>query len=217
MEGQVSFKERVKESLISYAQDYKAYYVDYEYLLCSKAFTRSSYYIVSAHEDNYLHLTGVHTNLSASVFFQKCSDGTLEESDFDFSKDGQSEKEVKGSVRRKVKALAAIMGIFSWQSMVEEDFVKNRIRCTLATSNTNVTLGFTVVGKAKPMTLLKGNELNAAKARSFDLVLRKTREETTFKEMIIGTEVLLNEYKEELGSLVEESLYTNTALTVGKN
>lgn len=38
MEGQGSLKERVKESLISYAQDYKAYYVNYEYLLCSKAF-----------------------------------------------------------------------------------------------------------------------------------------------------------------------------------
>lgn len=139
MEGQVSFKERVKESLISYAQDYKAYYVNYEYLLCSKAFSRSAYYIVSAHEDNYLHLTGVHTNLSAAVFFWKCYDGTLEESDFDFSKDGQSEKEAKGSVRRKINALAAIMGIFSGGSIVEEDFAKNRIRCALATSNTNVT------------------------------------------------------------------------------
>lgn len=69
MEGQKSFKERVKETLISCAQDYKAYYMDYEYLLCSRAFSHSTYYIVSAHEDNYLHLTGVHTNLNASAFF----------------------------------------------------------------------------------------------------------------------------------------------------
>ena len=89
MEGQKSFKERVKETLISYAQDYKMYYVDYEYLLCSNAFSRSAYYIVSAHEENYLHLTGVHTNLGASAFFQKCYDGTLEENDFDFNKDGE--------------------------------------------------------------------------------------------------------------------------------
>ena len=207
MEGQKSFKERVKETLISCAQDYKAYYVNYEYLLCSKAFSRNAYYIVSAHEDNYLHLTGVHTYLSASSFFQKCCDGTLEESDFDFIKDGQSESEVKGSVRRKINALVAIMGIFEGSTIVEEDFVKKRIRCALATSNTNVTLGFTVVGKAKPMTLLKGNELNATKAKSFDLVLRKTPGECNFKEMLVGNEETLNEYKEKLGSLVSESLY----------
>lgn len=77
---------------------------------------------MSAHEDNYLHLTGVHTNLGASAFFQKCYDGTLEESDFDFNKDGQSESEVKGSVRRKINALGAIMGIFSGGTIAEEDF-----------------------------------------------------------------------------------------------
>lgn len=207
MEGQKTFKERVKETLISYAQDYKMYYVDYEYLLCSKAFSRSAYYIVSAHEDNYLHLTGVHTNLGASAFFQKCYDGTLEEEDFDFNKDGQSESEVKGSVRRKINALGAIMGIFSGGTIAEEDFVKKRIRCALATSNTNVTLGFMVVGKAKPMTLLKGNELDSEKAQSLDLVLRKTRGECNFKEMVVGSNEILREYKEKLGSLVAESLY----------
>lgn len=85
--------------------------------------------------------------------------------------------------------------------------MKNRIRCALATSNTNVTLGFAVVGKAKPMTLLKGNELDSAKAQSLDLVLRKARGECNFKEMIVGNEAILREYKEKLGSLVSESLY----------
>lgn len=211
MEGQKSFKERVKETLISYAKEYKAYYVDYEYLLCSKAFSRSAYYIVSAHEDNYLHLTGVHTKLGASAFFQKCYDGTLEESDFDFTKEGQSESEVKGSVRRKINALGAIMDIFSGGTIAEEDFVKNRIRCALTTSNTNVTLGFMVVGKAKPMTLLKGNELDSEKAKSLDLVLRKTRGEYVFKEILVGSEEVLSEYKEKLGSLVTESLYKKEA------
>jgi len=207
MEGQKRFKERVKEMLISYAQDYKNYYVDYEYLLCSKAFLHNAYYIVSAHEDNYLHLTGVHTNMGASVFFQKCYDGTLDENDFDFNKTGQSESEVKGSVRRKINALGAIMGIFSGGTIAEEDFVKNRIKCALATSNTNVTLGFMVVGKAKPMTLLKGNELDSKKAQSLDLVLRKTRGECNFNEIVVGNNELLREYKEKFGSLVAESLY----------
>lgn len=207
MEIQKSFKERVKETLISYAQDYKAYYVNYEYLLCSKAFSRNAYYIVSAHEDNYLHLTGVHTNLTASTFFQKCYDGTLEENDFDFHKNSQNEREVKGSVRRKINALPDIIGLFSDSTIAEEDFVKNRIRCTLATSNTNVTLGFTVVVKAKPMTLLKGNELDSTKSQTLDLVLRKTSEESNFQEILAGNQTILKEYQEKLGSLVSEDLY----------
>lgn len=181
--------------------------MNYEYLLCSEAFLHSAYYIVSAHEDNYLHLTGVHTTLSASAFFQKCYDGTLEECDFDFIKDGQTEREVKGSVRRKINSLGAIMGLFSNGTMVEENFVKNRIRCALATADTNVTLGFRVVGKAKPMTLLKGNELDATKAQRLDLVLRKACGEDNFKEVVVGNEAILKEYKEMIGSLVSESLY----------
>ena len=85
--------------------------------------------------------------------------------------------------------------------------MKNRIRCALATSNTNVTLGFMVVGKAKPTTLLKGHELDSEKAQSLDLVLRKTRGECNFKEMVVGSNEILREYKEKLGSLVSESLY----------
>ena len=54
MEEQKSFKERVKESVIQNAYSYKKYFVDYEYLLCSAAFVKNEYYIVSAYEDNYL-------------------------------------------------------------------------------------------------------------------------------------------------------------------
>lgn len=95
MEEQKRFSQRVKETVIQCANLYKKYYVEYEYLLCSKAFEKNQYYIVSAHEDNYLHLTGLHTNLDATTFFEKCYKGILEESDFDFCKKGQNEKEVK--------------------------------------------------------------------------------------------------------------------------
>ena len=145
MEEQKSFKERVKESVIQNAYSYKKYFVDYEYLLCSTAFVKNEYYIVSAYKDNYLHLTGLHTNLSASAFFEKCYKRTLEESDFDFCKSGQNEKEVKGPVRRKINSLPSIMDIFSVGTTVEEDFEKNRIRCALAEGNVSATLGFVVV------------------------------------------------------------------------
>lgn len=206
MEVQKSFKERVKETVINNAASYKWYYVNYEYLLCSKAFIRNKYYIVSAHEDNYLHLTGLHTSLSADDFFEKCYKGTLEESDFDFVKAGQDEKEVKGSVRRKINSLSGMMNMFGGSTMVEEDFVKNRIRCSFATTSSNVTLGFIVAGKAKPMTLLKGDELDSTKAKRLELVLRRRKGEMKFSEILVGTKDTLNEYRESLGDLVSPDL-----------
>ena len=82
MAEQKSYKERVKDIVIQNANSYKRYFVDYEYLLCSEAFVNNEYYIVSAYEDNYLHLTGLHTSLDAATFFEKCYKGTLEENDF---------------------------------------------------------------------------------------------------------------------------------------
>ena len=206
MAEQKRFKERVKDTVIQNAALYKEYYVDYEYLLCSKAFEKNDYYIVSSHTDNYLHLTGVHTDLNAETFFNKCYDETLEEDDFDFIKNGQNEREVKGSVRRKINALPDIMNLFAETTVIEEDFEKNRIKCALAAGNTNTTLGFVVTGKAKPMTLLKGNELNSGKSKSLDLVLRRKTGEEKFTEMIIGNSEMLKVYKNSLEGVVAECL-----------
>lgn len=206
MAEQKSFKERVKEAVIQNATLYKEYYVDYEYLLCSKAFVKNDYYIVSSHADNYLHLTGVHTELKAETFFNKCYGGTLEENDFDFIKKGQTENEVKGSVRRKINVLPEIMKLFAETTVVEEDFEKNRIKCALAAGNSNTTLGFVLTGKAKPMTLLKGNELNTGKAKNIDLVLRRKAGESKFAEMIIGSNEILKEYQDLLKDILGEDL-----------
>ena len=206
MAEQKSFKERVKETVIRNAYSYKRYFVDYEYLLCSTAFVKNEYYIVSAYEDNYLHLTGLHTSLDAATFFEKCYKGTLAENDFDFCKGGQNESEVKGSVRRKINSLPSIMDMFNVGTFVEEDFEKNRIRCALAAGNVSATLGFVVAGKAKPMTLLKGNELNSAKAKKLDLVLRRKSGESKFTEMMIGDAQRLAEHREALNDLLSKAL-----------
>lgn len=208
MEEQKSFKERVRDTVIYNASSYKRYYVDYEYLLCSKAFVRNRYYIVSAYEDNYLHLTGLHTNLSASLFFEKAYRGTLVEADFDFCKNGQSESEVKGSVRRKINSLSGIMHMFTVGTLVEEDFEKNRIRCSLAAGNSVATLGFVVAGNARPMTLLKGNELNAAKAKKLDIVLARKVGKKRFSELILGSKESFAMYKDCLQGLITEELQT---------
>ncbi|MCD7854508.1 MAG: PBECR4 domain-containing protein [Clostridiales bacterium] len=43
---------------------------------------------VNFEKRNFLHLTGVKTDLTASRFFDHCIDGTLSPNDFEFSKDG---------------------------------------------------------------------------------------------------------------------------------
>ena len=77
--NQISFKTRVKNTLVQYAGVYYTQYVCRDYLVLSDAFHRQSAYIISAEKDNFLHLTGVSTTLSASSFFDKCLNGTLSE------------------------------------------------------------------------------------------------------------------------------------------
>lgn len=206
MDKQKSFKERVKDTIILCAKPYKDYYVNYEYLICSSAFVKHPYYIISAHEDNYLHLTGVHTKLDPTTFFNKSYKGKLEESDFDFRKKGQNESEVKGSIRRKINTLPSIMSMFDCQTIVEEDFTKNRIKCALAAGNIEATLGFISAGKAKPMTLLKGNELDKTKAKSITLVLRKRTGDIKFSDMVAGDLDTLKQHKTDLLPLLSEEL-----------
>ncbi|MFI3213409.1 MAG: PBECR4 domain-containing protein [Eubacteriales bacterium] len=69
---QISFKERVRKAAIDGAQLYKKNFVDCEYLICSKAFNEKQYYVAKADKSNYLHLIGVHTELTPEYFFEKC-------------------------------------------------------------------------------------------------------------------------------------------------
>ena len=77
-----SFKERVRLKLMDCAVLYYELLVQKDYLIFSRNFRYQKYYIVSAFEDNFLHLTGVHTNLKAKNFFEKCYQKTLEDGDF---------------------------------------------------------------------------------------------------------------------------------------
>lgn len=206
MAEQIRFKERVRQTVIQCASDYKSYFVDYEYLICSDAFTLKKYYIVDAHEDNYLHLTGVSVTMSQNDFFKNCIDGSLQETDFSFIKAGQTEAAVKGTVRRKINALPGITNVFSANAQVEEDFHKNRIYCSFAVGNSTCTLGFSVSNKTKPMTLLNGNELDLTKAKPIKLVLRKPSGADKFDEIVVGDSEILSEYLSDIKDMVDESL-----------
>lgn len=198
------FKERVRLEMIKAAKRYKEIYVDYEYLICSTEFENRDYYIVDAEKDNYQHLTGVHSLISAQSFFDKCLDGSLSEEDFDFIKKGQDEKSVKGTVRRKIKALPDMVELFRDGLQAEEGFKKNRVICSLAAADGNCTLGFTDSEKARPKSLIRGNELKNPKP--IELVLRRKSGAELFDEIIIGNSVVLDKYRKPIEGMVAEEL-----------
>lgn len=204
-----SFKERARQEMIKAAKQYKDIYVDYEYLICSVTFEKNNYYIIAAEEDNFQHLTGVHSNIDAKTFFRKCYDGTLEEEDFDFTKVGQNEKSAKGTVRRKIQVLPDMMTLMKSDVQVEEGFRKNRVVCSLATADGNCTLGFSESMKARPKSLIKGNELK--NPGTVDLILRKIAGSSFFDEIVVGDIETLNQFREKIENIVSAQLFEDAA------
>lgn len=205
----ISFKERVRQTVIDCSKKYKSNYVDYDYLVCSKAFTKKDYYIISAYEDNYQHLTGVHSLISPQDFFNKCYDGSLSECDFDFIKKGQSEKSVKGSVREKISVLDSTMDLFTYQEIyVEESFSKNRVFCSFATAINSFTLGFANDKYATPKSLLKNNKLSN-NLNKVDLIIRKPKTEELYNEIVLVNNVTIKNYYDKIEHLLTNELVAN--------
>ena len=202
----ISFNERVRQEAVKYSKVYKSNFLDYDYLICSDAFHENAYYIVSARKDNYKHLIGVSSQVSPHDFFEKCFNDTLSIEDFNFIKKGQEEKDVKGSVRRKIKALPFALEIFnSTCLMAEERFSKNRVYCSFATAENKCTLGFASGKYSVPKTLLKNNELNCQKAKRVDFIFRKSRSKTTFDELILGDMKYIDKYYDKIKHLLADS------------
>lgn len=187
-DNQISFKARVKNTVIQYSGVYYTQFVCKDYLLISDAFHKKAYYILSAEKDNFLHLTGVTTSMSSSSFFDKCLNGSLEEDDFELTSHGQDEKASKGSIRRKIKSLSSIGSLISASSYVEENFRKNKVYCSIASSDGSCTMGFIAVPKARPKTLLIGNELDNTKAMPIKIILMKNRNDILFDTLLAGND-----------------------------
>ena len=221
-----SFHSKVKDAIISGAIDFYDYFINYDYLIVSDAFIKNRYYIISAVEGNFLHLTGVKTSMVPTQFFQKCvaSDNPLQESDFSIGKDIDSSlskddqkilkkkaKEAKGNIRRKMQALPNIKGIFHNPcTLVEEDFVKNRVHCTIAAKKEISTIGFIKASSktpysVKPNTLLREQSLSQ-NAKPIKLALRRKKGDAFFNEIIIGDKKILNENIDSLKNLISADL-----------
>lgn len=207
--AEMSFKERVCQTVITLSRLYKSALVDYQYLVCSDAFTRNPYYIIDANADNYGHLTGVNLRISPSEFFNQCYEGTLRESEFDFNKNRMSEKQVIGSVRRKIQVLSNSIDLFQENyenCVVEEAFIKNRIVCSFAAADSSCTLGFVNHPSSRPLTLLKGNLLDKIRAKPITLLMKKHNSENRFKEILIGDTYTINSYFSNIEMLLDESI-----------
>ena len=199
-----SFKARIVSIVTSNSKQFKSFFVDKEYLIFSKAFQTNSYYILKTDEDNYNHLTGIPFN-DPALFFKKCINGILTENDISFVKKGQTEGEVKGSIRRKISALPLIINIFQSTSLVEENFSKNRIRCSFAIGQTDFTIGFTITKgqSTRSMTLLKGNEVDPSLAKPMDLVLSRNKGEKLFHQHVFGDIKILNNYLQSVKNIID--------------
>lgn len=203
----VSFKERVRNEAIANSKFYKANFVDYEYLICSEAF-ENGFHIIKSDKGNYLHLIGIHTELSSEQFFDKCVSEELEETDFDFLKPGKSEKSVKGSVREKITVLPEMVNLFSHKLLAEDDFKKNRVECAFTTSDNKCTLGFAVSGR--PKSLLKGNKLDKTKVKDVDLIFRRPRSsDVLFEELVWGKPESICKYEGAIEQFVNLGVVSN--------
>lgn len=169
----IPFKERVKNIAIDCAVKYTNTFCNYEYLMISNAFAEK-YVKIHADKDNYMHLLGINSNLSASDFYNKCIKGTLTTNDFDFKKKNQSEKSTKGSVREKIVALPLFCNMFSaFDIECQQNFSKGKVSCSFASASNKYTIGFVATGR--PMTLMKNNQLDKNKSKPVIAVQEKKK------------------------------------------
>lgn len=96
------------------------------------------------------------------------------------------------------------MELFKDGLLAEEDFKKNRVICTFATADGNCTLGFVDSGKARPKSLIKGNELKNPKP--MELVIKRKSGTIFFDEIVIGDERTLSKYRKQIEGMVAEEL-----------
>ncbi|MEG2687403.1 MAG: PBECR4 domain-containing protein [Christensenellaceae bacterium] len=202
----VPFEQRVAETAITEAANYKSIFVDWEYLICAEAFKNRDYYIIAAKEDNYQHLLGVNSKIPPQKFFEKCIEKSLNTEDFNFSKKSMSEKDVKGSVRRKIKALPLMMKLLNANMLVEENFLKNNISCSFASSDNSITVGFATADVSRPMTLLSKNELDTNKSSCVSLILRRRPGESKFNQIVVGSEAAFVMNYERIKALLGQEL-----------
>lgn len=203
----IPFKTKVKDCAISNAPHFKDNFIESEYAIFSNILPHDKKYcIVKGNSGNYLHLVGVNTSMPAEVFFRKCLNKTLADSDFDFEKRGVGSKALKGAVRDKIKVLNNMVNLFDGKEiMIQPDFKKNQIDCAIGSTDGECTLGFASSGH--PKSLLKGNLLSADKSSAVDLILKRVSGEILFSQIVYQSTSLQDTYSETIKDIATDEVY----------
>lgn len=77
------------------ANDYHKFFENKNFLFLCREVDHISFKEVLFTDANYLHLTGVKTNMKAKLFYSVCLDGKLSQNDFDLKKDGNTARKLK--------------------------------------------------------------------------------------------------------------------------
>lgn len=155
---QNSFKENARQQLLVAAQEYFAL-LNKTITIESNDFEFQKKYIIKFNKSNFLHLTGVISNLKAADFFEKCYNSSISIDDFDYD-----EVKNKTNIKNKLRCLATISTMFNKELFAQEHFEKNRVICKIATSDGSYTIGFIGgVHCVYPKTVLNKNRLNESK------------------------------------------------------
>ena len=102
-------------------------------------------------------------------------------------------------VKKVLFVLENAIQIFSSEAIVvEENFNKNRISCSFASSDKVCTIGFTKTKLAKPQTILKGYQLHDEV--KVDFILSRNKGEKDFQTVVYNA---LNMKLEECMELIK--------------
>ncbi|MDR0846127.1 MAG: hypothetical protein LBN08_01295 [Lactobacillales bacterium] len=102
-----------------------------------------------------------------------------------------------------MKSLVKLKGFFaSVELLAEEEFVKNRVKCKLETTDLEITLGFVGNDKLVPMSLMFNNLLDEKKAVRFDFIACKNTGEEKYSKIING-QIDSKNLPEEIGVMLK--------------
>ena len=150
-------KKSVLSTIIQGAKDYSKL-LGRTFVFKSDSFRFKKEYAIKFHKNNFLHLTGVITKLSPDDFYESAFNGTLTENDFDITSNTNSL--LSTHVEMKMHNLSDIHLIVDSKVMIEEQYQRGKITCSLASSNGKFTLCFIGSHLLAPMSLLYGNTLH---------------------------------------------------------
>lgn len=187
-------EEKICNELIELSPKFFEYFVSKEYLIISDKFMLQPFYELGARISDFLHLTGLNTNLTFNEFFNKCFSGKILPCDFSLSSYTELGHN-KQSIKYKMKHLPDIIGIFSKDIRIKEDFKYGHVECELATTEGTFTLCFKKYSSLyRPYSLLHHNLLDLETSVSPELILSKDKGKDYYETIVKGDKDKINKY-----------------------